>query len=66
MEVTPRTEAMKILHCGEPMEALRMPSGSPLAPGMQVGLRCPACGEVIPNVLIGLMEARADEAQEQT
>lgn len=65
MEVAPRAEAMKILHCGEPMEVLAMPSESPLAPGMPVGLRCRVCGELVPNALVGLMEERTEEALEQ-
>ncbi|KKM67033.1 hypothetical protein LCGC14_1475230 [marine sediment metagenome] len=56
---------MKILHCGKPMKVLTMPSGSPLAPGARVGLRCETCGEVVPNALISLMEERSGEAQVQ-
>ncbi len=56
---------MKVIHCGEPMEVLVMPSKSPLAPGMPVGLRCRACGEVVPNILIDLM-VQSGELQEQS
>lgn len=64
MEAEARTEAVTILHCKKPMEVLSMPSGSPLAPGMPVGLRCAVCGEVVPNVLIDLM-VQTGEIQEQ-
>lgn len=55
----------RILHCGQPMEVIRMPSGSPLAPGMPVGLRCLVCGELVPNALIGFMEERTGKPLEQ-
>ena len=47
--------ADEYLHCGEPMEVLRMPSKSPLAPGMRVGLRCKVCFELVPDALISLL-----------
>ena len=48
MEATPGAEAMK--HCGKEMEVLSLLNGT------QVGLRCTVCFEVIPNVLLALME----------